>query len=47
MDLIERVFNVAPDGGYGTLEVMIALLLLVVAYSAVRRLAPPQRSRIS
>jgi hypothetical protein len=30
MDFIERIFHVAPDGGTGTLELAIALIVLIV-----------------
>jgi hypothetical protein len=39
MDFIERLFGISPDGGSGTLEVMVVLvpLIVVAAYVAVRK----------
>ena len=47
MDLIERIFHMSPDGGSGTLELLLFLVpLLVVATTIViklsRRFTPRQ-----
>lgn len=38
MDFIERVFHVSPDGGSGTLELLLVLVpvLVVLALTAAR-----------
>ncbi len=37
MDLIEKVFHVSPDGGNGTMEFVIYLVLISVAVLALNR----------
>lgn len=38
MDFIERIFNVAPDGGTGGLELVMVLVVLIVPLTVfVRR----------
>jgi hypothetical protein len=40
MDFIERIFNVSPDGGSGSLEFILLLVAAAIAYFAV---VPHQR----
>jgi hypothetical protein len=40
MDFIERVFHVSPDGGSGTLELLLLLVpVLVVLVASVAKLS--------
>jgi len=36
MDFIERWFGVSPDGGKGSLEMMLGILVLMVAIAGLR-----------
>jgi hypothetical protein len=45
MDFIERIFHVSPDGGTGSLELAIMLVLLVIPLAVA--LHRKKRSRIS
>lgn len=48
MDFIERLFGVSPDGGDGSIEVMIigvvVLLAVAIAWRWRSRYFPPPRS---
>ena len=45
MDWIEKVVHVSADGGYGSLELVIFLVLSVVAFLAVRRVVAHSQAR--
>jgi hypothetical protein len=44
MDFIERVFGVSPDGGDGSLEILL-LVLLVLITTAIGMHLPHRRKR--
>jgi hypothetical protein len=35
MDFIERIFHVSPDGGSGTLELLLIMIPVLVALTAI------------
>ena len=45
MDWIEQVLHVSPDGGNGSFELLIYLVLSVVAFLAVTGAAARSRAR--
>ena len=45
MDWIEKVFHVSPDGGNGTVEFVIYLVLIAVAVGTLNRLVRFARRR--
>lgn len=45
MDWIEKVLHVSPDGGNGSLELVIFLVLSVVAFLAVTRAVARSQAR--
>ncbi len=45
MDWIEKVFHVSPDGGNGTVEFIIYLVLISVAVLALNRVVHVHRRR--
>lgn len=45
MDWIEKVFHVSPDGGNGTVEFVIYLVLVTVAVLALDRIVRFVRRR--
>jgi hypothetical protein len=45
VDWIEKVFHVSPDGGNGTVEFVIYLVLVTVAALAVNRIVQFVRRR--
>jgi hypothetical protein len=45
MDFIERLFQISPDGGSGSLEFLVLLIPLIFAYRWVRSVLAGNRSR--
>ena len=45
MDFIERIFGIAPDGGSGSLEVLLFLLPVAGLYLLYRRRASTRRRK--
>lgn len=46
MDWIERWFNVSPDNGDGTLELLVFVVLFLVAAALVASMRPAVRKAI-
>ena len=40
MDFIEQLFGISPDGGSGSLELVLFLVPIAAAWLAYRRTAP-------
>lgn len=46
MDWIERWFGVSPDGGNGSLEILLAVLFAVVGVALLATTIPGARRRV-